>query len=230
MPAVLIAIGVALILFGAIVLIRYADRPGATLKWLGLELSSGGAGLPLIALGIGCVLFTVLQRPGAPAGRTTSTEGGALADRTPPKADAPSDTGVRRMTSGDCVEAVFASLPRGRVDTVEAGMRDFQLIAPPQPLDPPFGIVLTDGDKRIAALRVRRRKGSDYSKDLYKVEAVVDAACRPVPVEELQNTSRGGNPQELLNWDTLRLRLGGYEYDLRIGGEGDIGANFTRVS
>ena len=33
-------LGVVLIAFGAVVLLRYSDRPGGTLKWRGAEVTS----------------------------------------------------------------------------------------------------------------------------------------------------------------------------------------------
>ncbi len=57
MQLVLTVLGILLVGAGLLVLIRYSKAPGGTVKFLGLEVSSGGAGLPLIALGIGCVFF-----------------------------------------------------------------------------------------------------------------------------------------------------------------------------
>jgi hypothetical protein len=205
----LLVLGGALVLFGAVVLLRYSDRPGASIRWQGVELSSSGAGLPLIALGVGCIVFAVVRgRPAAAPHATPATS----ATGTVPLSAAAGDT-------SDCGK--FRALPAERVDTVEVGMRDLDLIAPPEPLGPPFGIVLTDGGAPVGAIRLRRFAGTSAATDLYRIEAVVDAACRPV--RELRNTSRGGDPRELLNWDTVRLRLDGRDYDLRIGGEGSIG-------
>jgi hypothetical protein len=234
MPLVimLLALGGALVVFGAVVLLRYADRPGGSVKWMGLELSSSGAGLPLIALGIGCVVLAVVRWPSAaPPGGTPSTAAGNAPGGAPGGApgSALTDTGRAALAAaGDTSECgKIRALPADRVDTVEAGMRDLELIGPHQPQDAPFGIVLTDGGRPIGAIRFRRFRGPDSSSDLYRIEAVVDAACRPV--SEVRNTSRGGDPRALINWDTVRLRLGGHEYDLRIGGEGSIGGNFTRI-
>jgi hypothetical protein len=221
----LLALGGALVVFGAVVLLRYSDRPGATLKWQGVELTSSGAGLPLIVLGIACIGFAVLRRPGAPAGAPTGAPTGV-----PPSPVSPAAlTGAPSVPAGDSSEcAAFRALPADRVDTVEAGMRDIEVIGPRERMEPSFGVVLTDGGQPVGAVRLRRFKGTSYVTDLYKIEAVVDAACRPV--RELRNASRGGDPRALLNWDTVRLRLGAHEYDLRIGGEGSMGVGeFSRA-
>lgn len=211
MFTLLLALGGALVVFGAVVLLRYSDRPGASIKWQGAEVSSSGAGLPLIILGIGCIVFAILRRPAAPV----------------PALSPPAPTVAAVGDSAGC--AGIRALPAGRVDTVEVGMREVELIDPSQPLDPPFGVVLTDGGRPVGALRFRRYRGPSYDADLYKIEAAVDAACAPLAEGTLRNVSRGGDPRALKNWDTVRVRLGGREYDLRIGGEGNIGVNLTRA-
>lgn len=55
---VLLIVGVALIAFGAFVLIRMPTRPGGTIKTKWFEVSSVGAGLPLIVLGAALVVVT----------------------------------------------------------------------------------------------------------------------------------------------------------------------------
>ena len=220
MFTLLVAVGVALVVFGAVVLLRYADRPGGTLKWQGAEVSSAGAGLPLVALGVACIVLAVLRRPAAaPTGTSTTTPSSATAVSGAPGAAASA------ADSGEC--AAVRSLPAERVDTVEAGMRDVELLGAHERLEPPFGVVLTDGGRPVGTLRLRRYAGGSASADLYKIEALVDAGCRAV--REVRNASRGGNPRELVNWDTARLRLGGREYDLRIGGEGNVTVALTAI-
>jgi hypothetical protein len=60
-------VGVALVVFGAFVLVRFPDRPGGRLVWHGVEVSSVGAGFPLIVLGV--VAIAIAARSlGPPAG------------------------------------------------------------------------------------------------------------------------------------------------------------------
>jgi multisubunit Na+/H+ antiporter MnhG subunit len=49
---VLVVVGIAVAVFGALVLLRFPDRPGGKIAWRGFEVSSVGTGLPLIALGV----------------------------------------------------------------------------------------------------------------------------------------------------------------------------------
>ena len=58
---VLTASGILIAVFGAVVLIKFPDRPGGRIAWRGLEISSTGAGLPIIVLGIGFLMLAALR-------------------------------------------------------------------------------------------------------------------------------------------------------------------------
>lgn len=211
----LLLLGVALVAFGALVLLKYSDRPGGTIKWLGAEVSSKGAGLPLIALGVGCIGFAAVRFPLASPGPD-------------PIIPPPPETSATRRPDSDtsCVAALLSGVPRDRIHTVEVGMGDVEIIGSHQKLDAPFVLLLTENGQRIGALRLRLYQASNSA--VYKIEQAIDAGC--ANVEEMRNTSRGGNPRELLNWDTLRETLGAHQYDLRIGGDGNINVGyFTRI-
>jgi hypothetical protein len=229
----LLALGVLLIGFGGLVLLRFSDRPGATLKFMGGEMTSNGAGLPLIALGVGCIIFAAVRFPPRPGQAATDTSNSVetvaangAAPSTPPVVSPPSTTPAQLADAG-CFTGTLNGIAADRVRSLEVGMRDQELIGSHQPLDQPFAVVLTDQGQRIGLLRLRLFRGSNYSNDLYRIEEVLDAAC--APVSDLRNVSRGGNPRELINWDSLRMKVGAGEYELRLGGEGSIGASFTRV-
>lgn len=55
---VLTVVGIGLIAFGSVVLLKFPDRPGGKIAWHGGEVSSVGAGLPLIALGVAVLVFS----------------------------------------------------------------------------------------------------------------------------------------------------------------------------
>lgn len=213
MMMTLVVVGAALIVFGAIVLLRYSDRPGGSIKALGAEVSSKGAGLPLIALGVACVGYASTHWPDH--GVAVSLRGNDTAVIRPP---APHDTG--------CVAALLAPAA-GRVDTVEVGMQAVELIGAHEGLAAPFAIVLTDNGQPVGIVRARLYRASNYSADLYKIDEAVDVRC--IPVTAMANSSRGGNPKELVNWDTLRITLGAHKYDIRLGGEGNISVSVTRA-
>ncbi len=126
---------------------------------------------------------------------------------------------------GGCLVTYFQQIPAGRVLTLEAGTRDFQLIGPDQSKQGPIGVKFTDGNQQIGAMRFMLIPANS----IFKVETVVDAACRPL--EDYLNASRGGDKHVLQNWDSLKLRLGNQTYELRLGYDaGTVSANFIRVS
>jgi hypothetical protein len=209
-------LGVVLIVFGALVLLRYSDRPGGTIKWLGAEVTSKGAGLPLIALGVISVAFAAVRYD-----PVTRQLNGEPADSVAIKATA------HQPGDSSCLVAWRSAVPRDRVHTLEVGMRDVEIIGSHQPLDQPFVLVLTENGQRIGALRIRLYQSTSANAALFKIEEAVDGGCSDV--QEMRNDSRGGNPRELQNWDTVRLSLGSHQYDLRIGGEGNISVVFTRL-
>ncbi len=59
MTALLIS-GIALAGFGVLVLLKFPDRPGGTIRLHRMEVSSAGAGLPLIVLGIAAMVFSAV--------------------------------------------------------------------------------------------------------------------------------------------------------------------------
>jgi hypothetical protein len=70
---VLLVVGVGVVILGTAVLLFLPDRPGGTISWAGAQVSSKGAGLPLIALGVAAIAYS---RTGDddPAPASTTTE------------------------------------------------------------------------------------------------------------------------------------------------------------
>jgi hypothetical protein len=126
--------------------------------------------------------------------------------------------------SGDgegCPDAYFEGIPEDRLDPVEAGTADFDAITANQPKTGPFGLALTNNGAAIGAIRL------NYFPDnaLFKIESIVDERC--AQIDDYENISRGGDPNVLQNWDTVRMQLGGKFYDLRIGESTTIRLNFV---
>ena len=91
---VLLGLGIAVAVFGAFVLVRFPERPGGTISWKGLNISSKGAGLPLIALGVAAAAFAVVRGPAGPLS-SPATSSGSNAVPAPPStsSDGPTSTG-----------------------------------------------------------------------------------------------------------------------------------------
>lgn len=204
-------VGVALTAFGALVLLRFPDRPGGKMVFRGVEVSSAGAGLPLIVLGVATVAlgFTVDggddDSPSAVVssdGTTTSSTGEASpAPTSPPTGTPPSG----------CFAEHFASLPPDRVSRLEDGADDIDVIVASQPKEQPFGVVLTKLDQPIGAVTARFFRASG----IFRVLSVVDAECRAV---EDFSTSDSPDKHVVQNWNGLRMRLGAASYLLTLGG------------
>jgi len=204
---VLLAVGIALVVFGAVVLLRFPERPGGRIAWAGFEVSSVGAGLPLIAVGVAAV---ALAAGGVDVGGGGSAEEAAA-------------TTTESAGSGGCFGDYFGGIPAGRVFTLEDGVQDRDVIGTTEPKTGPFGLRLSVDGRPIGALRMRFFADNG----LFRIESVVDAACRPV--EDFGNLNQPGTDKHALpNFNELGLRLGGRSYVLKAGGGATIRLSFFR--
>lgn len=205
MPALLIA-GIALLVFGAFVLLKFPDRPGGKIAWHGVEVSSVGGGLPLIVLGVVAIAFASFRGLGP-----------ILDGVGPPPPEQPTDV--------TCFDRYFSGIPKDRVATLEEGAQDIDVIGPSQPKEGTVGIRLDSLGNPVGALRFQffARSG-----DVFKLETVVDAQCRET--QEFSNVDRASDKRTLQNFDTLRIQLGGRFYELRFGGGATIRLDFIRVN
>jgi hypothetical protein len=74
-----LVIGVALVVFGAFVLIRMPLRPGGTIRTRWFEVSSVGAGLPLIVLGVAAIIISGVDPFSGDDNDETGATGGTAA-------------------------------------------------------------------------------------------------------------------------------------------------------
>jgi len=141
-----------------------------------------------------------------------------------PDASAPGETKAGSSPSGgSCSRRYFEAIPRDRVAPVEAGAEDLDVIAANQPKGGTVGLRLTNNNRAIGAMRF----AFFASGEIFKIESVVNERCQIV--EEYQNTGRVGDKHVLQNFDTVRVRLGGAFYDLRLGGGSTIRLSFVSV-
>jgi hypothetical protein len=154
---VLLAAGVGLLLFGGLVLLRFPDRPGGKIGWQGFEVSSVGAGMPLIVVGVAAIAFAGLHgSDNTSAGEAAST------------------------TSTGAAAACFRGATR--LKKIEAGASAVEVIRSDQPKTEPVWLEFTDGGTPLGGLRFRYIPDNA----LFKVERVVDASCAPIePVENV---------------------------------------------
>ena len=201
-------VGLGLVIFGALVLLKFPNRPGGKIGWNGVEISSVGAGLPLIFLGVVCI---VISNTSIPAEFDIWNR-------------EPESNGQTSSGSDDCFE-YFQGMPKDRVKTLEEGAQDVQLIGPHQSKDEAIAIKFTENNQPIGAIKFYFYSNNN----MFKVETVVDSNCQPI--EEYSNIDRGGDKHVLQNWDTLQIRFEDSTYELCLGYDaGMIDTNFRRVS
>jgi hypothetical protein len=176
----------------------------------GIEISSKGAGLPLIFLGIVCIVISNICIPEGWDGRYGDNQT-ILNGQTP-------------IDSEDYFEQHFHGIQKDRVATLEEGAEGVQLIGPHQSKDEAIAIKFTENNQPIGAIKFYFYSNNN----MFKVETVVDSKCQPI--EEYSNVDRG-DKHVLQNWDRLQIRFGDHAYALRLGyNAGIINALYRRVS
>jgi hypothetical protein len=206
---VLLIVGVVLVVFGGLVLLRFPDRPGGRISWQGVEVSSVGAGLPLVVVGVVAVAFA--------ASRSSSLGFGTS---TPPGVP----IAAAALTNG-CLGGVFRGIPADRLASVEEGASDQVVIRATQSLSGLAGVRLTELGKTVGGMTFNYVPASS----LFKIGALVDRSCKPVAgIEDVDRP--GQDPTAPQNWDTLRVPLDGGSYDLRLGSAPAIELSFARVA
>jgi hypothetical protein len=147
---VLVVVGIALVGLGALVLLKFPDRPGGKIAWHGLEVSSVGAGLPLIVLGVVAIVIAgPIRFPGASPAFSVDTPG---------------------------AEPGSARVPAERIVTLEDGTHDRDIIEADQPKDQPIRIKFAQNRRTLGALTLLPFPKDG----LFAVQDIVDAQNRPV--------------------------------------------------
>lgn len=205
----LVVAGAAVLLLGAVVLLRFPDRPGGRIAWQGLEVSSIGAGLPLVVVGLVAVTL------GSGIGRNDGEDAERASTGSPGGGD-----GARAAACARALEGVDP----GRVATVEVGTRDQVVVRSDEPKVEPFGLALVEGGAAIATVRAAYVSAND----LFRLEAVVDAGCDPVTVTNL--TSPGTDPGRPANFSDLRLAVGPPDIVLGLKGGSDVRVDLSRYA
>lgn len=204
---ILLVVGVLLVVFGGLVLLFFPDRPGGKVGWHDFEVSSVGAGLPVIVVGVVAVGFAAVNGHGFGLGGPSAVS---------------ASSGSSSAASAGCLGGVFHGIPVARTTTVEAGASAEPAVRGGEGLSGPVGLRLTDSGRTVGGVAFSYFPTSQ----LFKIASVVDAACKPVSdLEDVDRPSQ--DPHSLANWDTLALRLDGKLYDLRLGSAPALEATFT---
>jgi hypothetical protein len=203
MVLLLAAVGVVLVGLGALILLRFPDRPGGSVGFLGMEVSSIGAGLPVIALGLLAVVLAVEQQRGDSETPSTTNRAATTAAASGQPAvprcmveffDAPPEVVVERRKY----------LPRRQGD-------DLDVLKPGEPKDTEFGLILKDQGTVVGAVKMRY----DPDAEEFPLDGIVDAACRPAPWTTEQDESTQNPPVAFLS-DDIRFTLGETTYNINL--------------
>lgn len=194
--SITLIVGGLLVIFGLLVLVKFPDRPGGKVALGKFEVSSTGAGLPLVALGVLCLLFGAGGVSGGiwpfPGGATPMPEGQAF----------------------DCARVARGEAERdAATGNVEVGASELRVR--PRAGSPPTFLLRLSDDGRFAGL-VALAVQSPESTPFFKVRAAFDRDCRETA--DYENATRpGADPSVIQNWHTLRLRMNGATYETRLG-------------
>ena len=221
MAAVLGAVGVALVVFGAFVLWKVPDRPGGMLRWRGIEVNSVGAGLPIMVLGVVAIAAPLLL---AEEERPTPSTVGPIQTTIPaaPGASTTGPSGAPAVTG--CFADYFAGIAGDRTAIVEVGAK-LVVIGRDQVKDLPAGLLVVENGRQIGGLRYRLAPASE----LFTIENVVDATC--ADVQDFYNaTRRGADKHTLRNFEHVFVRWGGLTYDIGFASTATISVDVGRVA
>lgn len=192
-------------------------------------MSSTGAGLPLIVLGVALVVTAValpnlISRgdpvTGDPVTANPATNDPATGDVAPPNVPGPDSA-----PASDCTTKFFAEkppVPTTRIRPLELGARTRHVLGPGETQSSEFGLVLVDvlgsAEPRVlGAITAIRRSGVGFS----VLRAVDDKTCQPVGLS-VENAPGVPAPAALGNYVNLLLRLGGDPYLLTLSSDGQV--------
>jgi hypothetical protein len=197
---ILLVVGVGVVALGALVLLLFPDRPGGKIAWRGVEVSSIGAGLPLIVVGLAAIAIW--------SGGVIRGDGG--------------DSGDQTIAALRCPDDLAKSVSAQRIATVESGVNAQIVAGPTVSKTEPFGLRLTDGGETVGAMTVRLFPASG----MFKVQSFVDANCQVGHVQSLAEPGQGAL-SEIPNWADVRIVLLGRSYRFNLGGGDEIRVNFS---
>ncbi|MGH3052968.1 MAG: hypothetical protein ACRDM8_08425 [Gaiellaceae bacterium] len=206
---ILLIVGVGVVVLGALVLLLFPDRPGGKIAWQGFEVSSIGAGLPLIVVGIAAIAIS----GGGVLGGADS--GGAVIG---------GDGGNR--DSGDQTNPVLEcpDLPRTRVVDVPQGANALIIAGPAESKTEPFTLRFIDNNQTVGVLTAKL-----LPSEIFQIQSFVDADCQTSQIESIEP---GGEALDVIpNNTNVRIPdLMGRSYILNLGyGGTEINVNFEEV-
>ena len=212
---VLLIVGVGVVVLGALILLLFPDRPGGKIGWQGAEVSSIGAGLPLIVVGIAAIAIG-----GGGAIRGDSVGGIFGGD------DGGGDSADQTTPAGQTAAVLECpGLPRTRVvKDVPQGAHALIIAGPAESKTEPFTLRFRDNNQTVGALTARM-----LPSEVFEIQSFVDADCqsRQIEFNEPGAVALDAIPNHR---NVLIPDLMGLSYILNLGYVGtDINVNFEEV-
>ncbi|MGH4024218.1 MAG: hypothetical protein ACRDRV_06495 [Pseudonocardiaceae bacterium] len=208
MVIVIVVLGMGLVALGAVVLMRYPDRPGGVIRFHNVEVGSKGAGLPLIVLGAALAVAAVVIPGTVHSPGEDSSDSGAGEPQVP---------GLDVVPQTDCTRWFFAQRPpadSARVRSVELDATDRRVLTVGERQDAEFGMVLSDTissttPRVLGAVKLSQRPGVGFH-----ISGIADEqTCQPVTVA-LASDPGVPAPAALGDYIWVTFRLGGAPYVL----------------
>jgi hypothetical protein len=199
-------------------------RSGLLAFWTSLPGVLTGVAAVIAAAG---TLAAVLNGGDGGSGREAASGGDphvSSASSAPSAELAPGDADAAAAATAGCFAGPFAGIPQGRLAPVEAGTSAFDIVTSSEPKAGPIGLRFTDHGRTVGAIKVTWYPVND----IFRVESVVDAGCRPVG--DYANVVDRGQKDVMQNSDTLRIRLAGHPYELRLNGGAEVRVGFLEVA
>jgi len=109
-----------------------------------------------------------------------------------------------------CFKDFFEDIKSDRVIQLESGTDDFDLIGPNQPKGEMLGILFTEFNRPIGAIKILPIS----SNNLFKIDSIIDEKCQQV--EAFENSTRGGDKYTIKDADIVQMNLNGKQYSMRI--------------
>jgi len=172
----LVTIGIVLIVFGGLVLLRFPDRPGGVFEFRGVRVQSVGAGLPLIVLGLVAVVLAALQgvtEPEPSASSSTKSSSVTVIQTERPISSPVKVTPVR-PGPGECLEEHLDTEPRVN-SAFRTRLPEGETVKLQAMVD--SAVILMVAGETTGAVRFKYAGGVGPS--VLTVYDVVDASCQP---------------------------------------------------
>ena len=139
------------------ILSLFLDRPGGRIGWQGAEVSSIGAGLPLIVVGIAAI---AIGGNGVIGG---GDDGGSLEG----------EGGSGGSAAGTGLGLDCPDLPQARVVDVPQGAHELTVAGPVESKTEPFSLRFIDDNQTVGVLTARK-----LPSDVFRIQSFVDADCQ----------------------------------------------------